>query len=298
MSDVDTVFREMTTSPDLFHEFIDYTARKTGFRRELVEKDFFCSVILDFMSTQLSTAVVFRGGTCLSKVYTDFSRLSEDLDFTIPSATVTHRGGRRRRIESVRKMCEEMMKGLPTIHEIKALRGSNESTQYSGIWGYQSIVSGETERIQLDFGLREPILLPAEDRQAGTLLLNAVTGAKLVAPFHLHVMALAEVWAEKTRAALTRLRPAIRDFFDLDHALLNQQVDFEDNGLRELVQRKLAVPGNGPVDLSAVRKAELERQIPGQLRPVLRLHDFERFSLERIWSPLVTLASRLQNEQR
>ena len=58
MNDVVIVFREMTTSPDLFREFIDYTARVTGFRRELIEKDFFCSVILDFMSTQLSTAVV------------------------------------------------------------------------------------------------------------------------------------------------------------------------------------------------------------------------------------------------
>jgi predicted nucleotidyltransferase component of viral defense system len=295
MNDVDTVFREMTTSPDLFREFVDYTARVTGFRRELIEKDFFCSVILDFMSTQLSTAVVFMGGTCLSKVYTDFSRLSEDLDFTIPLPAVAHRGERQRLIKPVKKACEETAKRLPAFHEIMALRGSNESTQYSGIWGYQSIASGETERIKLDFGLREPILLPAENRQAGTLLLNAVTGAKLVAPFYLHVMALAEVWAEKTRAALTRLQPAIRDFFDLDYALLNQTVNFEDDGLLELVRRKLAAPGNGPVDLSAVRKTELERQTQGQLRPVLRLRDFERFSLERIWAPLATLVHRLQN---
>ena len=46
MNNVIEVFRELTASPELFREHIQNTARQTGFRGGLVEKDFYCSVIL------------------------------------------------------------------------------------------------------------------------------------------------------------------------------------------------------------------------------------------------------------
>ena len=72
MSESITVFREMSASPELFRECIDYTARQTGFRGDLIEKDFICSAILSYFSVRLPPTVVFKGGTCLSKVYTNF----------------------------------------------------------------------------------------------------------------------------------------------------------------------------------------------------------------------------------
>jgi hypothetical protein len=39
------------------------------------------------------------------------------------------------------------------------------------------------------------------------------------------------------------------------------------------------VPGNEPIDLSEERKQELNRQLEGQLKPVLRPSDFDGFNL-------------------
>jgi predicted nucleotidyltransferase component of viral defense system len=43
-------------------------------------------VLLEYLAA-VDEALVFKGGTCLAKVYADFYRLSEDLDFVIPMAT-------------------------------------------------------------------------------------------------------------------------------------------------------------------------------------------------------------------
>ena len=48
----------------------------------LIEKDYYCSLILNYFFNG-DTSLVFKGGTCLSKVYVDFYRLSEDLDLII-----------------------------------------------------------------------------------------------------------------------------------------------------------------------------------------------------------------------
>lgn len=294
MSDAVAVFLEMSASPDLFRECIDYTARQTGFRRDLIEKDFVCSAILSCLAARLPPSAVFKGGTCLSKVFTDFYRLSEDLDFAIPLPLNARRAQRRKQIEPVKKTCGQLADLLTGLFAIEPFRGVNESTQYAGTWGYRSVISGSPDRVKIEFGLREPELLPAEAHTAGTLLQNALTGAYLVPPFQISVMALLEIWAEKTRAALTRLDPAIRDFFDLDYACLNLNLNLDDATLVDMIRRKLAVSGNSPANLSDERRSTLEKQVEGQLRPVLRPRDFERFDLQRIWMSLVALADRLK----
>jgi predicted nucleotidyltransferase component of viral defense system len=59
----------------------------------LIEKDHFCTVVLEYLAA--STAeLVFKGGTCLAKVHTEFYRLSEDLDFVIPTPLDASRSDR------------------------------------------------------------------------------------------------------------------------------------------------------------------------------------------------------------
>ena len=66
---------------DLFAEAINFTSAATGFAARLIEKDYFASMLLRHLCSG-STDLVFKGGTCLSKVYWGLSRLSEDLDFS------------------------------------------------------------------------------------------------------------------------------------------------------------------------------------------------------------------------
>lgn len=74
-----------------------YSATETGFTASLIEKDYFCSLVLDYLFRH-QTGLVFKGGTCLSKVYFDFYRLSEDLDFIIPIESNTIKSKRRSKI--------------------------------------------------------------------------------------------------------------------------------------------------------------------------------------------------------
>ena len=54
--------------PDLFAEAINFTSATTGFAARLIEKDYFASVLLRHLCRG-SADLVFKGGTCLSKVY-------------------------------------------------------------------------------------------------------------------------------------------------------------------------------------------------------------------------------------
>lgn len=63
----------------LFREALTATAAATGFPAPLIEKDYFCSVLLQQLATQ-ATPLVFKGGTCLAKVHTSFYRLLHAAD--------------------------------------------------------------------------------------------------------------------------------------------------------------------------------------------------------------------------
>jgi len=64
---------------------IQKKARTEGVRDQQIEKDYILSWILQGVATQseLSKAIVFKGGTVLKKVYFEDYRFSEDLDFTL-----------------------------------------------------------------------------------------------------------------------------------------------------------------------------------------------------------------------
>ena len=102
-----------------------------------------------------------------------------------------------------------------------------------------------------------------------------------------------EAFAEKFRAALSRREVAVRDFFDLDYAVRRLGLQSETPELIDLVRRKLSVPGNEPVDVSANRLAALRQQVGPQLQPVLRREDFAEFDLERAFQTVATMAAKM-----
>jgi len=274
-----------------FLERVRTTSDQSGFDPRLVEKDYYCSLLLQVLCG-VAHPLVFKGGTCISKVFSSFYRLSEDLDFCIPGSV--SRAIRRRTIAPLKEDIAALSDRIAGMVVQEPLTGRNESTQYVAQVGYASVITGALEPIKVEIGLREPLMRPSESKPARTLLKDPFSGREVLEPFAVRVMNEQEAWAEKTRAALCRLDPAIRDFFDLDFARTNLGIEFEGDDFLDLVRGKLAVPGNGPLNLSAERRVALEKQVEGQLRPVLRPRDFERFDLQRVWISLVSLADRLK----
>jgi hypothetical protein len=107
------------SDPALFKEAISYTSAQTRFIPRLVEKDYFCTVILERLSFHAGANVgrvaglnvgqsgvldgrpglVFKGGTCLTKAYLGFYRKAKSLQcpsFAFPQATPRSRGSSAR----------------------------------------------------------------------------------------------------------------------------------------------------------------------------------------------------------
>lgn len=270
---------------ELFREAVAFTAAQTGFIPRLVEKDYFCTLLLQYMTPVNN--VVFKGGTCLAKVHAEFYRLSEDMDFAASVPVDATRSARRALAEPFRRAVH----AIPTPFRVSApMEGHNNSTQYNGTIGYTSLLDGHEEPIFLELSLREPLLMPTTPMEARTLLRDPIGGGHAVPTLAVACIARTEAFAEKFRAALSRREVAIRDFFDLDHAVQKLRLVASDPVLVEMVGRKLSVPGNDPVNVRSDRLRELHGQLDARLRPVLRPEDFADFDLDRAIQLVVDMA--------
>ena len=278
---------------DFFREAILYTANITGLNSQLVEKDYFCSVLLSVLYSDESS-LVFKGGTCLSKVYGGFYRLSEDLDFMISTSSDSSRSLRRKTIEPLKKIVGRVSDVLPFFTFLEHLTGRNNSTQYIAQVQYRSSIRPAPATIKIEIGLREELLTLPQKGQVKTLLNDPFSRKPAVQEFSVLCMSPEEAYTEKLRAALTRKDLAIRDFYDIDYAVQGMGLHLSKKHFLDLAIRKLAVPGNDPVNITLSRKEMLKRQLETELKPILREKDFQQFDLDRAFNLVAQIGSRLQ----
>ncbi len=280
------------TDPDIFREALSYSEAVTGFTSSLIEKDYYCSLILQHFFDG-DTPLVFKGGTCLSKVHADFYRLSEDLDLVIPVAVDMPRNQRRSKMDSIKSILSQVPAVIPGVAVSKKFSGHNESRQYIGCLEYPSAVMDKQESIKIEIGIREPLLRPSVTGKTHTIIVNPFSGRPLLPLFTVRAMEMMEAYAEKIRAAFTRKEPAIRDLFDLFYAVRKMKLDLDDQDFLIMVNKKLDVPGNTPFDISLEYKQKLGRQLESQLRPVLRPADFDRFNMDRAFELITRVTDKL-----
>lgn len=276
-----------------FESLIGFTAGAEGFRPALIEKDYFCSLILAWLNAG-TDRLVFRGGTCLGKVYLSFFRMSEDLDFSISLFGAGKRSARRQSVAPLKAAVERLPGAIPGLSVVDPLSGRNESTQYVASVAYPSVFGARENAINIEIALREDLLEKPIPGPVRTLLRDAFTGEDVLPPFPVVCIEFREAMAEKVRAALTRRKPAIRDFYDLDFAIRQGKLDLEDAAFLGLVRRKLATPGTGPLDLSEAKRRALEEQLEAQLRPVLRERDMKDFDMDRAFGAVRRLAVKIE----
>ncbi|MCD6352860.1 MAG: nucleotidyl transferase AbiEii/AbiGii toxin family protein [Proteobacteria bacterium] len=281
---------------DIFRECLASSEAATGFTATLIEKDYYCSLILQYLFAG-KTSLVFKGGTCLSKVYTDFYRLSEDLDFVIPIVADASRNQRQTRMKPVKRMIEDLPEVIPGVSISELFRGHNESRQYIGYIEYRSAVIERQEKVKLEVGLREPLLSPPEAGPVRTIVINPFLAQPVFSLFTVRAMSLKELYAEKVRAALTRKEPAIRDFFDLFYAAKKMKLDFLEPDFLRIVKAKLDVPGNDPLDVSSDRKQEIDKQLNGRLKPVLRPGDIAGFDLNEAFALVCAIVESVKAQR-
>lgn len=77
---------------ELFRDVILLTSQKLEVSEDIVEKDYYVTLILKKLS-QIEYPIVFKGGTSLSKAFNVIDRFSEDIDITFSE----HLGEARRK---------------------------------------------------------------------------------------------------------------------------------------------------------------------------------------------------------
>ena len=179
----------------------------------LIEKDYFCSLILCHLYSDKNSKLVFKGGTCLSNIHTDFYRLSEDLDFIIPVSSESSRSERSKLAKPLRDQIELLPKEFQVFKVSDNLKGHNNSKQYIAYAQYTSFITSKPETVKIEIGLREELLTDSLSANAKTLLMNPFSGQVVMQPVQVCCMSFKEAYSEKVRAALTRKEPSRPDNF-------------------------------------------------------------------------------------
>ena len=234
-----------------FIKTLERAAKKKEFLLPLLEKDYYLTLILS-RKHELSDNLIFKGGTCLNKIYYAYYRLSEDLDFSmrLPRYEAT-RGERHKCIQPVKEDIKKFAEQFGMKIDESTSPGRNESKQYVYYFVYQSALRPIEARIKFEIGLRFNPIASIEKRQVQHHFLHPFTGEPLFDGGKVVCLSLNELVSEKLRAGAIREKIAPRDFYDLDF-LLRNKFDLGNRDVMELFKKKLAEDG-ADTDLSKYR---------------------------------------------
>lgn len=270
-----------------FIKTLERAAKKKEFLLPLLEKDYYLTLILSRVH-ELSDDLIFKGGTCLNKIYYVYYRLSEDLDFSmkLPRYEAT-RGERRKCIQPVKDNIKKFAEQFGMKIDESISPGRNESKQYIYYLIYQSALRPIEAKIKFEIGLRFNPIAPIEERQVQHNFLHPFTGEPLFDGGKVACLSLNELVSEKLRAAAIREKVAPRDFYDLDF-LLRNKFNFANRDVIALFKKKLAEDG-ADTDLSKymvnlgrsdAEINDMRSRIKEELFDVLTPDERENFSLD------------------
>jgi predicted nucleotidyltransferase component of viral defense system len=188
---------------------IQKKARTVGVRDQQIEKDYILSWILQgvAMHSELSKAIVFKGGTVLGKVYFEDYRFSEDLDFTLLNDGFSN--------QLIFDYFNEVFEYVKEEANIPLEIIDNNEHQDGGINFYISYIGplggmGTNKRVKVDISkseklqfkpINKPVFLTYTDQVKHKLLCYT----------------LEEILVEKLRSVIQRMQA--RDFYDIWYLL-------------------------------------------------------------------------------
>lgn len=271
-----------------FIKTLERVTKKKEFLLPLLEKDYYLTLILSRVH-ELSDDLIFKGGTCLNKIYYVCYRLSEDLDFSmkLPRYEAT-RGERRKCIQPVKDNIKKFAEQFGMKIDESISPGRNESKQHIYYLIYQSALRPIEGKIKFEIGLRFNPIAPIEERQVQHNFLHPFTGEPLFDGGKVACLSLNELVSEKLRAAAIREKVAPRDFYDIDF-LLRNKFDLANQDVIALFRKKLA-EDRADADLSKYRVnlgrsdaqiQDMRSRIEEELFEVLTPKDRENFDLDK-----------------
>lgn len=164
---------------------------------EIVEKDYVITLVLNEISKlEYIQKMIFKGGTCIKKIYFPDARFSVDVDFTcLENVTERLLGNLNKKLRGNEI---ENISFIDVIKEEEKKEGIRLSVRHHDIRGHKT-------SIKIDLSLRDDTVNIPQSKE----ILNTYG----LIPFKLGAMVVEELLAEKVRAVIAR--SASRDIYDI-----------------------------------------------------------------------------------
>jgi len=242
-------------------EFFDDLNRLAQPRRiDIIEKDYHLHRLLHSISQNeyLSNKLVFKGGTCLVKAYTGYYRFSEDIDFTWKDKSIWQDNSP----SQTRKQCSREISTIiehliPMAEDLDMNFTGNKSDMNEVIIGaggrmsrfYLSYISDTLDRpakIKMEINFVDKTFFPFQTKQLNSYIqeieskklqfIYADAYEKYTLPITIDCYDLREIYTEKVRAALTRIKYKLRDIIDIH--ILQQKYGYTISDYRDPIIEK------------------------------------------------------------
>lgn len=246
---------------DAFEALLSDVSRRTGIRSDIVEKDYYLTLLLwELSEKQNFLPAYFKGGTALYKSIGRMKRFSEDIDLTVAVQDCSKSQGKKR--------LETSANGYHTLSRTTdKARESNQRGSITSVYEYVPVTAVDSADSLQRFGYVKveatsfTISEPVEALEVSPLLYSEATGeqrqilesAYSVKPFPVQTIKLERIFADKILAAEFYYQR--RMLFDTAKHLYDLAIMMEQERIRTL----LSAPEELTAMLAYKRKEERER---------------------------------------
>jgi predicted nucleotidyltransferase component of viral defense system len=181
---------------------IDDVVANTGFDYDLMLKDYYVTILLYLLKDV--KGIYFKGGTALNKIFLDYARISEDVDYSVT-----------RDVKEVDEEIKKIVEASPFFHAVTHDKRVNKFTRL--IAHYKGF-DNEEGTVFIDLNGRAELILKPETHKIPHYY------PENIPPFSVTTLAKKEMMGEKMAATIGRNKP--RDHFDL-YMILKHKHDID-----------------------------------------------------------------------
>lgn len=156
---------------ELFRDVILLTSQKLEVSEDIVEKDYYVTLILKKLS-QIDYPIVFKGGTSLSKAFNVIDRFSEDIDITFSE----HLGEARRKklkYKILKPIADELGLVIRNFDSVESDKNLNHYDFYYEPVAGDRVINAILPYVKLEMSLMS-YSFPTEERKLGNYILDAL----------------------------------------------------------------------------------------------------------------------------
>lgn len=194
---------------DAFQALLSAISEKTGIREDIIEKDYYLSLLLSELAVrQTELPAYFKGGTALYKAIGSLKRFSEDIDLTVEVQDCSKSQGKKR--------LETAANGYISLPRTSdKTRESNTKGSITSVYEYQPVTQIDTDDTLQRFGYVKveatsfTVSEPVEPLIIAPLLYEEATSEQQgilrdnydVFPFEIKTIKMERIFADKILAA-------------------------------------------------------------------------------------------------